>query len=356
MFLDDIDYQTLDPDNMRGFIEALPDQFEAAWARAKTLPLPSRLTAADRVVICGMGGSAISGDLLAGLIESTCPKPIFVNRDYDLPAFATGPQTLVICLSHSGSTEETLSAAQQAIDRETRLLAITTGGDLGPLVESAGGTVWNFAYASPPRAALGWLYGLLLGAAVKLGLSPDLESDVEESIARMRRDAEVWATTTMTNRNNAKRVAGQIVDCVPVVWGAGFLAPVARRWKTQFNENAKTGAFFEQLPELNHNAVVGILTPTELINRHKFQIMQLESVKFDHPRNRLRHAATETLLREAGVITEVVKARGESRLTQQINVIQFGDDVSFYLAMAYGVDPTPIQPITMLKEKMAAAG
>ncbi len=354
MFLDDIDYQKLDPDNMRGFIEALPDQLEAAWAHAKTQPLPPDLAAVDRVVICGMGGSAISGDLLAGLVESTCPKPIFVNRDYDLPAFAAGSQTLVICLSHSGTTEETLNAAQQAIDRGARLLAITTGGKLQPMIESAGGVVWDFAYASPPRAALGWLYGLLLGAAVRLGLASDLEPEVDESLERMRRDGEVWATTSMTNRNNAKRVAGQILDCVPVVWGAGFLAPVARRWKTQFNENAKTGAFFEAMPELNHNAVVGILAPVELMNRHKFQIVQLVSPTFDHPRNRLRHAATETLLREAGVITEVVKARGESRLTQQMNLIQFGDYVSFYLAMAYEVDPTPIVPINRLKEKMAA--
>jgi glucose/mannose-6-phosphate isomerase len=332
------------------------DQLENAWNYTKTLDLPTSLRDVSRVVICGMGGSAISGDLLAALVEPTCLNPIFVNRDYTLPPYAAGADTLVIALSYSGTTEETLSAARQAIERGTRLLAITTGGELSSLIREAGGTVWTFDYPSQPRAALGWLYGLLLGAAVRMGLAPDLAADVVETVARMRRDGAVWTTDTRTNRNTDKRVAGQLMDCIPVIWGAGLLAPVARRWKTQLNENSKTNAYFEALPELNHNAVAGILAPEELMARHKFQIVQLVSAEYDHPRVALRHQATEQLLREAGIITEVVKARGSSRLTQQFNLIQFGDYVSYYLAMGYGVDPTPIPPIKMLKEKLTEAG
>lgn len=355
MFLDDMDFAALDPDNMRGHIDALPDQLESAWDHAKSLDLPTSFRDVSRIVIAGMGGSAIAGDLLAALVESTSPIPVVVHRDYDLPAYMHGKDTLLIAMSASGSTEETLSVVQQGIEHGMQIMAITRGGLLGQMVGDSGGTVWTYDYDSPPRAALGWLYGLLLGAAFRLGLDGILESDVTEAIERLRRDREVWKCETLTNRNSAKRGAGQLLDRIPVIWGAGFLAPVARRWKTQLNENAKTSAFFEVMPELNHNAVVGIVAPEELMNRHKIQIVQLISKQHDHPRVHQRYEVTDDLLREAGVISEVIKARGSSKLAQQMNLIQFGDYISYFLAMANGVDPTPILPITMIKQKMAEA-
>jgi glucose/mannose-6-phosphate isomerase len=353
MFLDDMDFRAIDTQNMLGHIDALPDHFEGAWTRAKSLALPDELRGVERVVIAGMGGSAISGDLLAALVADTCPVPIVVNRGYDLPAYVRGKESLFIAMSFSGTTEETLSATQQATERGTRLLAITTGGELAPMVERAGGTVWTFDFNSQPRAAVGWLYGMLLGAATRLGFAQVMDEEVNDTLSRMRRDSEVWTANSPTGRNPAKRIAGQLMDCIPIIWGAGIMAPVARRWKTQLNENAKTSAYFEEMPELNHNAVVGILTPEEMMNRHKLQIVQLVSRQYDHPRVALRHAATENLLREAGVITEVIKARGESKLTQQMNMVQYGDYISYFLAMAYGVDPTPIPPIVMLKQRLA---
>ncbi len=355
MFLDDMDFAAVDGQNMLGHIDALPDQLADAWRAAQTMPLIPA-SALERVVIVGMGGSAISGDLLAALVQDTCVLPLQVFREYSLPPYAAGPGTLVIALSFSGSTEETLSAAAQATERGARLLAITTGGPLADLADRAGGEVWPIAYDSQPRAALGWLYGLLLGAAARLGLTPPLEADIAEAVERLRDDRARWTAASPTSRNPAKRVAGQMMDCIPVIWGAGLLAPVAARWKTQLNENAKTAAYAEQMPELNHNAIVGILTPEELMRRHKFQIVQLVSREYDHPRVALRHRATESLLREAGIIAEVVRAHGRSRLAQQMNLIQFGDYISFFLAMAYGVDPTPIPPILMLKDRLAAAG
>lgn len=355
MFLDDVDYAMLDPDNMRGHIDALPDQLEKAWSRARSLQLPDTFREVKRVVITGMGDSIIAADLFTALAEPTCLTPIILNRDYNLPAFAAGSDTLIIAMSYSGMTEETLSATQHAIERGTQLLAITTGGMLLQQVAGANGTVWQIDYVSQPRAALGWLYGLLLGVAQQLNWMGDLDADVTEAVERLRRDREVWKAETLTNRNSAKRVAGQFVDRIPVIWGGGFLAPVARRWKTQFNANAKTAAFYEIMPEVNHNAIVGIAAPEELINRHKIQIVQLVSAQYDHPRVFLRHESTDDMLREAGIISEMVKARGDGRLTQQMNLVQFGDYVSFFLAMANQVDPTPIVPIDRLKQKMAEA-
>lgn len=357
MFLDALDsFKAIDQANMLGHIDNLPDQIEAAWVQGQAASLAPGLGEVAQVVICGMGGSAISGDLLAALVGDSCRLPITVNREYDLPAWASGPETLAIALSYSGTTEETLSAARQAIERGMRLLAITTGGELARLAEEKGGTVLHVDYDSQPRAALGWLYGLLLATCSRLGLIEDQGKAAAETIVLLSRDREALGAHSPTKRNLAKRMAGQIVDCVPVVWGSGLLAPVARRWKTQLNENAKSCAYFDTLPELNHNTVAGILAPEELLNRHKFQIIQLRSPRYDHPRVRLRQEVTAVMLREQGIIADAATARGESRLAQQMSLIQFGDYVSYYLAMAYQVDPTPIPPIALLKKKLAEAG
>ena len=353
MNLDDLDlFKQLDPDGMLGYIDALPDQFESAWAHAASLEVPD--TQIDRVLICGMGGSAISGSLFAALAAESALVPIEVLRGYTLPAYARDASTLVIGMSHSGNTEETLSAISEALERGCTVLAITTGGKLSQVVSEAGGTVWQYDYPSPPRAALGWLYGMLLGAAAKLGLIPDFSDDVSESLTVMRKYQEIWGAEMMAARNPAKRYAGQLVDCIPIFWGAGLMAPVARRWKTQVNENSKSSAYYEELPELNHNTVVGIVAPDELMRNHKFQVIQLTS-RYDHPRVALRHQLTHSMLLTEGFITDPIKARGESRLAQQMSMILFGDYLSYYLAMAYKVDPTIIEPIMMLKSMMAEA-
>ena len=356
MNLDDLEmFRRVDSGDMIGHINALPAQLGDAWDHGQKQALPADFSGIERVAICGMGGSAISGEMLAALVEDTCRVPITVIRDYTLPAWAQGPSTLVVAMSHSGGTEETLSAASEAIQRKTRLLAITSGGELEQIVEAGGGTVWQFTYKSQPRAAMGWLYGMLLAAFCRMGLAADLSHDVAEAVETMVQAKERFMPETIAARNPPKRYAGQLVDCLPVIWGAGLLAPVARRWKTQINENAKSSAFFDLLPELDHNSVVGIDAPEEELRRHKFQVIQLLSPRYDHPRVALRHHITLELFREQGIITDMVKARGQSRLAQQMSLVQFGDYVSFYLAMAYEVDPTPIGPIVTLKEKMAKA-
>jgi glucose/mannose-6-phosphate isomerase len=355
MDLDNLELlKRVDPAGMLQHIEALPDQLADSWAHGQSLDLPADLGQVRQVVICGMGGSSISGELAARLIEGSSRVPIFVNRNYDLPVFATGPDTLVIALSHSGNTEETLSATRCAIERECRLLAITTGGSLAPFAAEAGGTAWVYQYDSPPRAALGWLYGQVLAALSRLNVAPDLAADVGEAVSLLRRSQPMYSPETPTSRNIAKRIAGQLVERFPVIWGAGLLAPVARRWKTQMNENAKTAAFFELLPELNHNAVVGIDFPSDLM--HKLTILQLRSPKYDHIRIAIRHQATHDLLLQEAILTDQVSARGESRLAHQMSLIQLGDYASYYLALANEVDPTPIGPIDVLKAKLAQAG
>lgn len=349
MNLDDLKrFHELDPDDMLRHLDALPDQIETAWAHAATLDLPDSFGRVDKIVVCGMGGSAISGDLLATLVEGECSVPIVTNRGYGLPAYADGPNTLVIGVSYSGNTAETLAAFEVAQQRGAQLMAVTTGGQLADLAQKHGATLWTFDYPSQPRAALGWLFALLLAALVQTGFVPDKGGEIEETVAALRRHREALTASRITVRNPAKRLAGQFMGRIAVVYGAGLTAPVARRWKTQLNENGKHWSQFEVLPELNHNAVVGTDFPLDLMT--KVAVIQLTAPKDDSPDITLRHAATTKLMLQQGILVDSVKARGSSRLEQMLNVLQFGDYVSYYVAMGNGVDPTPVTAIDMFKE------
>jgi glucose/mannose-6-phosphate isomerase len=356
MDLDDLElFQRVDADRMIDYINALPDQLYDSWIYGQSLTLPAQISSAKKIIICGMGGSAISGDLLATLSRDISQCPIMVNRTYDLPAHVNQDNTFVIALSHSGNTEEVLSAVGQAIDRGSQLLAITTGGKLADKVEDAGGTVWAYEYPSLPRAAVGWLYGLVLAACSQAELIPDQGSAVQEAVRLMEKTRSVIAPDIPAAKNPAKRIAGQMVGRTVVIWGAGLLTPVARRWKTQLNENAKSRAYYDELPELNHNSVVGIKFPADLNENHRYAIVQLCSEKYDHPRVAVRHRVTADVLREQGCVTDTIQARGESRLANQFSLIQFGDYVSYYVAMANEVDPSPIPNIDILKAKLEQA-
>jgi glucose/mannose-6-phosphate isomerase len=349
MNLDDLSYiHTIDRADMLAHIDALPDQFENAWRLAQELPLPSTHRSPRQIVVCGMGGSAIGGDLAAALIRQTAPVSWSVVRDYHLPAYVAGPDTLVIVSSHSGNTEETLSTAEQALTRGVRLLAMTTGGQLAEQARANGYPLWQFDYASQPRAALGWSFGLLIGLAHRLKLAPSLESDLAEGIDLLRTEKKRYGADSTLANNPAKRGAVQLVGRIPVIYGGGVFEPVARRWKCQLNENAKVWAQFETMPEANHNTIVGINFPSELMQR--MLALLITSNELDHPRVRLRYEFTYKLCLQNGIMVDRFQPRGRSALAQMLHAIQYGDYLSFYTAMAYSADPTEIVPIIELKK------
>ena len=265
MNLDDIpSFKNLDPQNMLGEIDSLPGQLQSAWELGQQLPLPDS-QGITRILISGMGGSAIGADLLAAYIAPDCQVPVIVHRDYDLPAWAHGPQTLVIASSHSGNTEETLAAFDAAVQAKCRLLAVCTGGELEQRAVAQHLPVWKFTHAGQPRAAVGFSFGLLLAAFARLGLIPDPEQELLEALAGMRSQQETLCADVPVAHNPAKRMAGQLVGRWVNVYGSGILAPVARRWKGQVNELAKAGAGFEFLPEADHNALAGLENPEVLM-------------------------------------------------------------------------------------------
>ncbi len=341
--------QKLDPGGMLGHVAALPQQCREAWAITQELVLPDRYRTANKVVIAGMGGSAIGGDLAAAVAARTSTLPILVNRDYDLPAHIDA-QTLLVASSYSGNTEETLAAFQAARERGCHLAAVTTGGELMRLAREWEAPLVSFNYVSQPRAALGYLFISLLGILRALGTLNDPTADLEEALAVLVDRTGLFAPESPLAQNPAKQLASQLVGKVPVVIGAGALLPVARRWKTQFNENSKTWAYFEPLPEMDHNALSGIHFPEVAASHMQVILLQQASL---HPRNALRLELTQRILEAQGIRCERVLVPGGSELAQILSAVQLGDFASAYLALLYRSDPTAIEDIVGLKRQMS---
>lgn len=350
MNLDDLAYfKKLDTQNMLAEIDGLPDQLQMAWDLGFTQPLPD-LKDIQSIVITGLGGSAIGADLVTASVSSSIRVPVTVHRDYGLPACARGKQTLVICSSHSGNTEETLDSFESALKNDCSIIVISTGGELAKRAGAKNIPIWRFSHEGQPRAAVGFSFGLLLSLFMRLRLIPDPSKDVAEAIAALKKSQEHLRADVPAAHNPAKRYAGQLMGRWVTVMGAGALAPVARRWKTQINEVAKAGANFEFLPEADHNALAGTLNPEEVLNRHTMTLFLRASS--DHPRNRLRSDLTRQAFMLDGLNTDVIDAHGDSLLAQLWTLILFGDYMAYYLAMAYGVDPTPVDALVNFKNAM----
>ena len=353
MNLDDLDYfKTLDSLNMLGEIDNLPDQLAFAYELGLKHDLPA-WQGFRQVVIAGMGGSAIGADLLAVYCASLAPIPVFVHRDYGLPLFARGEETLVICSSHSGDTEETLDAFEAARDAGCRIVAVSTGGELAGHARDHDIPLWTFEHSGQPRAAVGFSFGLLLALFQRLGFIPDQKEALEDALTSMKRSQERIKADSPTVRNPAKRYAGQLMGRWVTIMGSGVLTAVARRWKGQLNEIAKAGANFEFLPEADHNTLAGTMNPDEVLNPHTMTLFLRASS--DHPRNRLRSDLTRKTFMLEGMNTDFVDARGRTPLAHMWTMILFGDYVAYYLAMGYGVDPTPVPSLVDFKLSMAEA-
>lgn len=352
MNLDDVPFiKNNDSQNMLRQIDSLPDQLASAWTLGLSLPLPDWANI-RQVVIAGMGGSAIGADLLAAYALSFSPVPVFVHRDYGLPAFARGAETFFIASSHSGNTEETLDAFETAQARSCRVLALCTGGELERRARANNIPVWTFAHNGQPRAAVGFSFGLLLACFFRLALIPNPEKDLRQALTAMRSQQETLRVDVPVAQNPAKRLAGQLVGRWVNIYAAGLLTPVARRWKGQINELAKAGAGFEFLPEADHNALAGVEHP-DILMQTLTLFLQSSS---DHSRNRLRLDLTRQAFMQAGLNTDVYTAQGDSPLAHIWTALHFGDYLAYYLAAIYGVDPTPVQALEEFKQALKETG
>jgi glucose/mannose-6-phosphate isomerase len=231
------------------------------------------------------------------------------------------------------------------------MVAITTGGALAQASQSGGMALWQFQYKSQPRAAIGYNAVLLLAILTRLGIIPNPADHLRAAIQTMRTQQEALRASTPTVKNPAKRMAGQLYGRWVTVFGADVLEPVARRWKGQINELAKAWGQFEPLPEADHNTLAGVMFPPEGLERAMALFLRAPSY---HPRNLLRSNLTKKALMLEGMNTDFIDAQGDNPLAQQWSALHFGDYTAYYLAMAYGVDPTTIETIEALKVEMSS--
>lgn len=343
------EFSQIDRQDMMGQIEGLPDQLNMAWELGSGQELPAWKDI-QRVLIAGMGGSAIGADLLTAYVAPNCCVPVVVHRDYGVPAWAVGPETLFIGSSHSGNTEETLSAFEDALENRCSILGVSTGGKLAQTATDNGVPLWRFEHDGQPRAAVGYSFGLLLSLFARLELIPDPFEELKNATEVMRQQQAQLSRDVPVVQNLAKRLAGQMVGRWVTVVGSGVLAPVARRWKCQVSEIGKAWAQFEFLPEADHNTLAGVENPEGVLSNTAILFLRSQS---DHPRNRKRTELTRRVLMVEGMGTDIVDAAGDTPLANQWAGLHLGDYVAYYLAMAYGVDPTPVSAIEGFKRDLA---
>jgi len=350
--LDDLQiYKRLDPTNMLEHLHGLPQQCHTAWQKAKDFNLPQDYATIDKLVVLGMGGSAIGGSLLRNFASRLTKPIIFVTRDYDPPAFIDD-NTLVIASSYSGNTEETLSAFSQALKGKCKKLAITTGGKLKALAQNAKAPVFIIDHSSQPRAALGYSFIPLIAFLQKLGFLEDKTTEVGSMTQDLEKLLGEVKETVPTSSNQAKQLATKLQGKIAVIYGAAILSAVARRWKTQINENSKAWAFHETFPELNHNSVVGYHLPAELASKVYVVMLRCPSL---HPRTLIRYRVTSELLEQNSISHEILDSKGKGELSQMMSLVYLGDWVSYYLAILCETDPTPVKAIDYLKKRLSEA-
>jgi glucose/mannose-6-phosphate isomerase len=310
------------------------------------LPLIDDISA---IVVCGMGGSAVAGDLVRSVFRDRLPVPLEVIRGPLLPAYV-GRQTLVVCSSYSGNTAETLACFDEAIARGARVLTITGGGVLGERAAALDLATTSLPSGYQPRAALGHLAFGLLGMLETAGWLPaTLGADVDETVRVLERLAAALGPEANGSANIAKQLAAAIGRRVPVIWGAeGIGSVAAMRWKTQMNENAKVPAFSAALPELDHNEVVGWTVGTGA----DFFLIPLR-VAGEHPEIEPRFPLSIDIAEAAGLRSQSIVATGASALAQLCSLVLTGDFTSVYLGLLRGFDPTPVVVIDELKATLA---
>ncbi|MEX2256682.1 MAG: bifunctional phosphoglucose/phosphomannose isomerase [Acidimicrobiia bacterium] len=343
------------PDTL-GYVDAiagLPEQLEAAHEQAATVDvsaLPSG-DAIDSIAVLGMGGSAISGDVLAA-VASSMPVPVVVLRQYRTPAFI-GPNTLVFAMSYSGNTEETVSMARGAFAAGASVVTVSCGGALDTLAAEHGGIRIGCPTGLMPRAALGALLAPLFVVPFRLGIFPEAHASLvtaQEQLARRREQCRVEVAGA---KNPARELARRIGRTIPIVHGGGALGGVAaRRWKCDINENAKAPAFWAAYPEANHNEICGWGQHGD-VTRQVMTLIQLRH-GYEHERLAQQIAITRDMVEEVFVQVLEVEAEGESRLAQVLDLIYLGTWASTYLALDNDVDPGPIDAIAQLKAALGA--
>ena len=350
-FLDNVEkIRAVDKSGMLNFSINAAEHYREAAKNAERIiidyPKPSN------IVVAGLGGSAIGGDLLKDWAKTQLSIPIEVSREYRLPAYAN-KKTLVFITSYSGDTEETLSSLLDALKRKCMIYCISSGGALLKYAQKHKVPYLQVPSGMPPRGAFPYMLLPLLVYLEKAGLVKSIREELNETFSLLEKISEDNGPEKPANENFAKGLAQNIGESTPVIYGFGYYRSVAQRFKQQFNENSKSAAKWEFFPELDHNEIVGWEGRGEQCRW--YSIILIRDV--DEPAEiESRIEATKQIMERRGLIIVDLEAQGKSPLAKMVSTIVVGDFTSVYLSVLRGEDPTPVKTITTLKNTLAQNG
>ncbi len=332
------------------YIKQLPTQISQTASFVKEDQFVNFPSSFQNIVLTGMGGSAISGDLLEAYLAEDLKIPFLVNRNYTLPNFV-GADSLILAVSYSGNTEETLSSTRLALGKKAPVVGIASGGELEKLAKEHSFPFIKIPSGYPPRQALGYIFFSLLHLLEKLEIIPSQEEPVSETIRILEQLCERNDPQKSQGNNLSNHIAQYLYKKVPILYTAtDYLQPVLTRWRNQFNENSKVLAFSNVIPEMNHNEIMGWEAPKEVLSN--FSVLFLRD-SAETPRNKKRLEIVRDILHKNGYPIFEVFGEGKSKLAKIFSQIYIGDWVSFYLALLYGKDPEKIDSIQYLKNELS---
>ena len=340
----------LDSQNMLELLCFFPKQcMDALFIGEKTCVEKSYMKNYKNIVFTGLGGSAIGAETTRDLLAGEIKIPIFVNRNYGMPAFVSC-ETLLFAVSYSGNTEETLSAYEEAIKKRANIIVITSGGKLKELALKHKNMLITIPNGYPPRCALGYSFIPALTVLSKLGLIKNKKDDLKKALTLVDTLGKKSLNPEIKGRANiAKEIAKKIHNRFTVIYASDKFGSVATRWRGQLAENGKTLSSTHVFPEMNHNEIVGWVKPSNILR--KFTAIILKD-RGDNERVKKRMAITASILKKERFKVIEIESSGKSRLERMLYLIYIGDFVSFYLALLNGIDPTPVDRITYLKKQL----
>jgi len=340
--------ESLDKGHMLRLVSSFPEHMDDAWQRGRDFARAVKSPSFSRIVVCGIGGSAIGGDLVRSFLRERLKVPVHVNRGYDVPPSLVGDGFFVFS-SYSGNTGETLAAYRSLRQAGAPCVAITSGGELADLCKADNNAVCEVPGGMPPRAAIAYSFFPLLQTIAALGVATVGEDEAQEARDTLATLCQRYKLQG-TGENLAAELAYRLQTKFPFVYSCtGLLDAVARRWSTQFNENSKVLAHFGAFPELNHNEIVG--WRTDGLSSNDIFVLSLED-REDHALSRKQaRIAMEIVEPLCGGVVHVSGMEG-GRLTRLLSTMILGDFTSVYLAYLNGVDPTPVENIDFLKQRL----
>jgi len=348
--LNDVDIITkIDKSGMIEVVERFPDQIKETVDLVNSTEI-DKIFKIDNIIISGMGGSAISGDVIKSYLRDKFDIPIYINREYDLPKWAN-KNTLVFSQSYSGNTEETLSAFKHAYQKKCKIIGISSGGKLQEYCEKRKLQHIKIPNGLAPRAAIAYLLFSCLLAMKKIGLlRNDIDLDIEESITLTKEIRDNNKKTIPEEKNLSKQIARKIFNSTPQIYGFGIYAPIAKRWCNQFNENSKIIAGYDVIPESNHNDIVGWSHDNEKSHNYSCILFRDDKIETIYLSKRLEFM--KELLSEIVKNVIEIQVKGKKTLAKMLYFMYLGDFITCYLAILKNIDPTPVNAIEELKNQL----